>query len=178
MSFNRFMVILTLLYILIIIPLCACATEKIDILSGLNTLPLLINKINGDTTIAIVFDSTDSPSRADAFRIKAMIDAGMQVPGGGRLSAMMVSVNDLGKLSRAQIAFITPGLEAHFTDISTATSAASILTITTDIECVRAAKCIVGISTKPSLTIYYSKPAADSAKIEFSQAFSMLVKQP
>jgi len=156
----------------------AFATERLDIVSGLNTLPLLINKITGDTTMAIVYDPASTSSKSDADGIKKMVDAGITMPSGGKLSAILVSVNELGKLSRARIAFLTPGLSKYFTGINTATSAASILTISTDIGCVRAAKCIIGVSTKPSLTIYYSKTAADNAKIEFSQAFSMLVKQP
>ena len=165
-----------------ILPFIALATDSLDITSGLNTLPLLVDKITGDTTIGIAYNPLSSTSASDAHNIKAMIDAGektgIKLPGRGKLSAILVSVNELGKLSRARIAFLTPGLEAYFANINTATSAASILTITTDIDCVRAAKCIIGIETKPNLTIYYSKSAADSAKIEFSQSFSMLVKQP
>jgi len=128
--------------------------------------------------MAIVYDPANAVSRTDAESIKKIVDSGIKIQGGGKLDAILVSVSELGKLSRAKIAFLTPGLSAHYTAINRATSAASIITITTDIECVRVAKCIIGVSTQPNLTIYYSKEAADNAKIEFSQAFSMLVKQP
>jgi hypothetical protein len=169
--------LLALVLCIFIAPVCM-ATEQSDITAALKALPLLTNKMTGDVATAILYDPSNSASEADAKNIKKIIDAGMQAPGGNKLSAILVSVHELGKLSRAKIAFLTPGLGSYLDDISTATSAASILTFSTDIDCVRAGKCIIGITTSPSLTIYYSKPAAEAAKIEFSQNFSMLVKQP
>ena len=142
----------------------AQAVEKSDIEAGLRTLPLLLNKITGDTTIAIVYDPADAASVADAEKIEKIVHDGMTIPGGGKLSAMRVSVSELAKLSRVKVAFLTTGLGPHFTSINTATSAASILTISTDLDCVRAAKCIIGVATQPGVSIYYSKAAADSAK--------------
>lgn len=49
--------------------------------------------------------------------------------------------------------------------------------MSTDLGCVKANKCILGLVSKPSVDIYYSKSAADAAKITFSPAFTMLVKQ-
>ncbi len=164
--------------LLMTLPVGARATELADVNAGLNTLSQLMNKITGDTIMAVVYDPANATSVADAQEIKKIVAGGIRMPDGSKLSAQLVGINELGKLSRARIAFLTPGLQADFTDIGTATSAASILTISTDIECVRAGKCIIGVEAKPVLTIYYSKQAADNAKIEFTQAFSMLVKQP
>ncbi len=171
-----FIFICTLVICLLSLP--ALATEQSDIDASLKALPLLINKISGDATMAIVYDPADATSKNDAQAIQSIVQAGVQIPGGGKLSTILVGINELGKLSRAKIAFLTPGITSHYDDINTATSAASILTFSTDIDCVKAAKCIIGVVTKPSVIIYYSKPAAEAAKIEFSQNFSMLVKQP
>jgi hypothetical protein len=155
----------------------AKATDRPDIVAGLGTFPLMTDKISGDVTLGIIYDPTLMSSKSDAENIKKIVDAGIDLPGGGKLSALLVSVEELGKLSRVRAAFITPGLESHFADIALATSAASVLTMTTDVACVKAGTCIIGVATKPGVTIYFNKTAADAAKIEFSQAFAMLVRQ-
>ncbi len=177
MQIARLSVFLFSLTFAVALPNVASATERADIVAGLNALPLLTSKLTGDITMAVIYDPADAVSSAEATGIKAIVDAGMPVPGGGKLSAILVGVGELSKLARAQIAFVTKGLTQYYADISTATSAASILTITTDIDCVSAAKCILGVATKPGITIYFSKTASDSAKIEFMQEFIMLAKQ-
>jgi hypothetical protein len=156
----------------------AAATEPLDIQVGLKALPLLTTKITGEATMAVVYDPANAASKADAEGIKKTVDGGIDVPGGVKLSAMLVGVGELSKLSTAKIAFLTAGLASQFDAIGAAAAAAGVLTISTDVDCVKAGKCILGIVTKPSVTIYYSKPASEAAKISFSQAFTMLVKQP
>lgn len=166
--------------------ICACAlgvlfstpsfaTEQKDIIVGLKALPLLINKIPGDANMAVVYDPANAASKTDADNIKKIVDAGLDIPGGGKLSATLVGVGELSKLSSSKIAFITPGLSSQYGAIAAA--ATGVLTITADIPCVKAGKCIIGVVTSPDVTIYYSKAAADAAKIDFSSAFTMLVKQ-
>src|SRR5262249_25135340 len=117
-------------------------------------------------------------SKADADAIKAAIDGGIEAPGGGKLTATQVGIGETAKLSGAKIAFIARGVPVSaFDAINNAAAANGVLTMTTDLDCVRANKCILGIVSKPSIEIYYSKAASDAAKIGFSQAFAMLVKQ-
>ena len=49
---------------------CALSMDAQDIVSGLNTLPLLMNKITGDTTMTVAYDPADATSKADAENIK------------------------------------------------------------------------------------------------------------
>jgi len=156
----------------------AAATERLDIQVGTKALPLLTNKMSGDVPMAVVYDPANADSKTDAEGIKKNVDDGIDAPGGIKLSAMLVGVGELSKLSTAKIAFLTPGLSAHFDAIGAAAAGAGVLTISTDIECVKAGKCILGVATKPSVTMYYSKAASEAAKITFSQAFTLLVKQP
>src|SRR4051812_992719 len=107
--FTSFMVVCILVFGACF-PALVHATERSDIEAGLRTLPLLLNKITGDTTIAIVYDPADPASMADAEKIEAIVSTGMTIPGGGKLSAIRVSVNELGKLSRVKVAFLTTRL--------------------------------------------------------------------
>lgn len=155
----------------------AYATDHLDIVTGLNTLPFLISKISGDITMAVVYDPTNPLSKADADNIKKIVDEGIKLPGDAKLSALLVGVNQLAKLSRTQIAFLTPYLEPFRANINTATSAARILSFSTDLNCVKNSECIIGVSTKGNISVYFNKGAAESAKLEFSQEFSLLVKE-
>ena len=153
------------------------ATDQTDLSVGIKTLPLLTNKIEGSAKIAIVFDPANGASKQEAGGIKAILDAGFEAPGDLKLTGVLVPVGDLATMADSKIAILTSGLSTHFDAISTAAASNSILTMSTDLSCVQANKCILGIVSRPNVEIYYSKTAADAAKISFSQAFKMLVKQ-
>lgn len=98
-----------------------------------------------------------------------------EAPGGDTVTTVMAPVTDLAKLSGAKLGFIARG--ACTNTVSEAVAARNILTFSTDIECVKAGKTILGVVSNPNIQIYYSKSAAEAAKISFVQAFLMLVRQ-
>jgi thymidine phosphorylase len=87
----------------------ALATDKLDLSAGLKTLPLLNDKITDSAVMAIIFDSANMDSQAEAADLAALIDAGLEAPGGVKITARLVPVSDLGKLSGAKIGFVTKG---------------------------------------------------------------------
>lgn len=171
------LVVLCALFLPCVHPVSAAATDRLDMSVGMKTLPLLTNKISGDVEIAIIYDPANLGSRNDADEVKKIIDGGLDMPQGVKISSLMVPVSDLAKLSQAKIAYVTYGLKGGYDAIGRATSAAGVLTMSTDLECVKANICVLGLVSKPSVDIYYSKDAAAAARISFSSAFTMLVKQ-
>ncbi len=126
--------------------------------------------------MAIIYDPANANSKADADAINAAIGGGMDAPGGAKITALMVPVADAAaKISQAKLAFVTRG--ACSDAVGSAAAAAGVLSITTDLDCVKSNKSIIGVVSAPSVEIYYSKAASDAAKIGFSSAFTMLVKQ-
>lgn len=168
-------VLAALCFIVLLSPDVAYATDELDLSVGLKTLPLLINKISGATKLAIIFDPKIPDSKAEADQIKAVIDGGLEAPGGVQLSALLVSTENLSKLNNIKIGIVTKG--ACTDAVSAAASANSVLTMTSDLDCVRANRCILGVVSRPSVEIYFSKSAADAAKVEFSLSFIMVVKR-
>jgi len=160
-----------------VVSFSAQATDQKDLTIGLKTFPLLENKIVGNAVAAIIYDPANPSSKADAEAIRAVIDAGLMAPGGVTITAVMVPVSELSKLSTAKLAFVASGTKGSFDAIGVAAAAAGILTISADLDCVRANKCVLGVVSSPSVEIYYSKHAGDAAKVSFSQAFTMLVKE-
>lgn len=154
------------------------ATDPLDISTGLKTLLLMNEKSSGTVPVAIVYDAGSPESKADAESMKTDIDNGVGVLSGLTLNAYVVSTADIAKISGAKIAFLAKDINSsHFGSIYDIASRNEVLTISTDINCVKANKCILSIVSKPHVEIYYSPAAAEASHISFAPAFTMLVKQ-
>lgn len=155
----------------------AAAMDRQDLTVGMKTLPLLNNKITGSIKIAILYDSGKSASMNEAEDIKAIIDGGLDLPGDLTAEGVLVPATQPEKMAGSKIAIVTSNLGDFYDRIDAAAGKYSILTMSTDLECVRENKCILGIVSGPPVAIYYSRHAAENAKISFGQAFLTLVKQ-
>jgi hypothetical protein len=156
----------------------AWATDQLDLSVALKTLPLLTNKMTSPASVAIIYDSVSPESKADAEAIKSIIDGGMEAPGNLKLKAQLMSTSELLGLAGIQIAFLARGLPvADYNKIGAAAFSAGVLTICTDINCVKENKCVLGVTSKPQVEVYYSPIAAEAAGISFAAAFTMLAKQ-
>lgn len=154
----------------------AFAMDKLDMAIGMKTLPLLNNKISGNIKIAILYDPDKAGSKKEAESIKAIIDGGLNLPGDLSADGTLVPTSHMEKLAGSKIIIVTSDLEAYYNEINKYAGQYNILTMSTDLNCVYKNKCILGIVSKPRVEIYYSKPAADNAKISFGEAFSALIK--
>ena len=156
----------------------AWATDQLDLSVALKTLPLLTDKIAGSVKMSIVYDPASLDSKHDAEMIKATIDGGFEAHGNIKLTADLVSTLELQNVANGKLAILAHGTpQADYNSINAATSSAGVLTVSTDLECVKANKCVLGVVSRPRVEIYYSSGAAESAHISFSPAFTMLVKQ-
>jgi hypothetical protein len=174
---HRLDVICILVFNLLMPPL-AWATDQQDLSVALRTLPLLTNKMTGAATVAVIYDPVSAESKADADKIKSIIDHGLEAPGDIKLTARLTSTAELSTLSGAKIAFLAHGLPvADYSAVSAAASSASVLTICTDIDCVKTNQCVLGVTSGPHMEVYYSPVAAAAANIGFASAFTMLAKQ-
>jgi len=155
----------------------AKATDQLDVSVGLKTFPLLTNKITGQATMAIVFDPANAASKSDADAVKAVLDAGIEAPGGAKLVAQLVPVADIAKASGAKVILLAAGTgKGAYDAVANSAAASGALSISTDLDCAKAGKCVLGIVSKPNVEIFYSKAAADAAHVGFAAAFTMLAK--
>lgn len=152
-------------------------TDRADLSVGMKTLPLLDDKITGTATLAIVFDPANPASKQEADDIKNILNTNFQGPVDLKLIGILVPVTDLVKIDGSRIAVLTSGLGTYYNTISDAVAGRGILTMSTDLACVTENKCILGLVSKPHVEIYYSKTAAENAKVTFGQVFALLVKE-
>jgi hypothetical protein len=123
---------------------------------------------------AIIYAPGNAASEAEAASIER---AGPLVAGKGTLHLKRVPVSALSGLAGVRVAFVTSGLRDSQAQIAAAASRQSILTITSDLSCVQAGRCVVAISSVPRVQITVSRAASKAANIQFGSAFLMLVKE-
>jgi hypothetical protein len=153
----------------------AYAMDELDLSVGLKTLPLLDNKLGGNVPVALIYNPKLPASQAEANSLYKTITGGFQAPGGIKLSAVMVSTEDLSKLTTIKVGIVTEG--SCTAAVAEATAGQGILTMTSDLDCVRANRCVLGIKSRPNVEIFLSKSAAEAAKVGFSQAFIMIAER-
>ena len=156
----------------------ARATDKLDLSVAMKTLPLLSRALMSPVPVAVVYDPTIPESKADADTIKSVFDGGLEAPGDTKMNTSLVDIKALAGLSNFKIVFLTHGLStADGEVVGLAASAAGCLTFCSDIDEVKANNCVIGLTSKPRVAVYYSPTAAENARISFVPAFTMLVKQ-
>lgn len=158
-------------------PLSAQATDRTDVLVGLKTLPMLDQAISPPVVVGIVYDPNSATSKADAEAISSVFDGTVKTPDGQRVTGLLIPISELGKLSQVKMTFIAQGVDDHLDAIAQAASAQNVLTMSTDLKCVRTNKCVLGIVSEPAVEIYFSRAASETSKIGFDSAFTMLIKK-
>ncbi len=179
---KKFIKMMSVGLLLLAPPQWAWATDHLDLSVALKTLPMLTHKITGSAIVAIVYNPNNGESKADAIAIKSIIDDGYVSSGGVKLTAKLASTTDLSRnlsaFSGARIAFLAHGLPvSDYAAVGAAASAAGVLTFCTDINCVKANVCVLGVISRPQVEVYYSPMAAEASNVSFASAFIMLVKQ-
>jgi hypothetical protein len=130
----------------------------------------------GIVPVAIIYQPGNVNSEAEAADMERALYSGVKL-GRANLRIRKVSVTSLGQLSGSKAAFVTAGLRNYQDEVSEASVAQSILTITADENCVAQGRCIVGISSGTRAQITVNKAAAKRSGVHFGSAFLMLVKE-
>ncbi|GAA0296985.1 hypothetical protein GCM10009087_03480 [Sphingomonas oligophenolica] len=130
--------------------------------------------LSGTVTAAIVYRPGDGASEREARGIERALGSGLVV-GSLTLRPRRVASTALGELAGARVAFVTVGTD--YREVAAAAASRSILTISGDPACTRAAQCVVTISAANRVQITVSRAATRAAKLKFSSAFLMLIKE-
>lgn len=154
----------------------SAAPTKKDVLVASRALNFIQSKPSGTVVAAIVFDSSNAASKADADALVGIIGDKLK-SGKVTMTAKLVDVASLGDMSGATIAFVAEGTGDHHAAISAAAAGSGVLVASTDLACVNAGQCALGVSTQPKVEIFVNKSAASAAGVDFLPAFLMMVKE-
>lgn len=102
---------------------------------------------------------------------------GQRVTAGGvTLTPRRVSLSALGA-SGARVVIVPEGQAASHARIAEMARAMGALTISTDLDCVRANHCVVGVASSPRVEIIVSRSAARASGVSFAQAFRVMIRE-
>ncbi|HSK40741.1 MAG TPA: hypothetical protein VK943_13325 [Arenibaculum sp.] len=137
--------------------------------------------LTGTVRVAIVFAPDVEASRRDADALAGILGTGLAA-GKATLVPVPVPLDPVGTgldgaLDGAGAVFVTAGLAAHHEAIFGAAKARGLLSISTDMDCVRAARCVMGIRSEPRVEIVVNRSAAQASSIAFAPAFRMMISE-
>jgi len=140
-------------------------------------LAFLLPPPRGAVEAAIIFDPQNAMSIADTAAIERAIGAGITV-GPTVVRTRRIAITTLDNVRGVRAAFVTAGLRKEQQDAIAAVAVReSLVTITSDLPCVQAARCVVAIGSGPHVQITVSRAASRAVKARFGSAFLMLVKE-
>lgn len=88
----------------------------------------------------------------------------------------LVTLADMG-MTGNKIAYISHGMQTDYDALFARAKAKSLLTFTTDFQCVAAQKCVMGIKAAPNIKIEVSRAATEASSLEFSQALKLMIRE-
>lgn len=155
----------------------AAQTTSRDVEVAARAVAFLASKPTGEQTTAVIYAPGNAESKADADAIVAILAGGVSANKVSLGAAKLVPVGDLSGLAGVQVAFVTRGLGAQHDGIAKAAASQHLLTVSSDLGCVRAGHCVVGVQGQPSVQILISKQASQATGQSFASAFLMMAKE-
>lgn len=155
-------------------PLAAGATSPKDLKIGIHVIDFVTNAPAGRTGFGIVYDSRVRESYEDAQQILDAL-SGQRLPGG--LKPVLVELRDLEDTSNLRALVIADHMKGAYDQLADYGRRTHTLVLSSDLDCVRAGKCTVGIASAPRVEVIVSTQQAQASGIQFSEAFRMMVTE-
>lgn len=155
----------------------ALATSERDMEIAARAVRFLDSPPKGEVTTYIVFDPSNSGSVSDAETIAKLLGKGLKA-GSATLVPQKIAYTELtAQATAGAIIIVSADAGAAHPAVAEAASRNSLLSLSTDLSCVEAGHCVVGVASKPKVEIVVNKAASEKSSIKFKSAFMMLVKQ-
>ena len=155
-----------------LLPASAFAQAK-DIEVAARTFKFIEGAPSGTATLGVVADPSVAASQAQADAIVAEFGGGKSV-GGLTITPKVVAPGDV---SGVDMVFVTEGLGAQHSAIGAAAGSAGILSLSTDMACVDAGHCVMGVRAEPKVQIVVSRGATSAAGLTLNQALKMMIEE-
>jgi hypothetical protein len=127
----------------------------------------------GAATLGIVKDASVAESASQADALSAALGGGSTV-GGITLTPKVIGPD---AIDGVDLVFVTNGLSGAHASIGEAARAKGIMTISTDMACVNAKQCVMGVASSPKVQIVVSRSASAAAGLNLNQALKMMVEE-
>jgi hypothetical protein len=153
--------------------LCSGTTIK-DVKIGLHVLDFIATPIETQASFGIIFDAHNRESSENAKLINNFLTReaarNQAVP-----RPLLVDIRQLDAIPPLRAAIIADKMKPYFETLSAFGRRTATVTMSSDLDCVRANKCTIGISSAPKVEIIVSTQQVQASAIQFSDAFRMMV---
>ena len=150
-------------------------TDK-DVLVAVRTLAFVVHPPAGAVPLAVVFDPAAPQSLAELQTVIGVLDDGTRV-GAMTVHPVPVAITDLDQLSNYRFVLLIAGVQSYRQAIFDRTRGQGIVTISADLDCVRAGLCVMGVAAQPRVQVLVNRTAAAAAAVEFLLAFRMMITE-
>ncbi|WP_300555987.1 hypothetical protein [Maricaulis sp.] len=130
------------------------------------------NQSGSERVLAIIHDAA---SAGEAEALLASLGGGLRA-GRVTLTGRLVNSADLSGLDGAHAAVLL-GAVAGDASVAQAVNSASILSVSSDMGCVQAQGCVMGVQSAPSVRIVVNRANAGAASVSFAAAFAMMIEE-
>jgi len=156
--------------------MAAGATSLKDIKIGVHVIDFVVNPPAGKTAIGVIFDSKVKESADDAQVILDALTASLP-RGANTPTPLLVDIRDLDDAQNLRAVVVADHMKPYYDKVSAFGHRTGALILSTDLDCVRANKCTVGIASAPRVEVVVSSKQAQASGIQFSEAFRMMVTE-
>jgi hypothetical protein len=151
---------------------CTAQAHAATTARDLQLMARAVGFVNGLPRGSVDAVIVDGPNAA---ALHALMGGG--VSGGGvTLAPRRVALADLAG-SGARVIIVPEGQASAHAAVAQAARQMNAVTVSTDMSCVRAGRCIIGVVAQPRVEIVVSRDAASAANISFGQAFRVMIRE-
>jgi hypothetical protein len=154
----------------------AGATSPKDIKIGVHVIDFVTNPPAGKNAVGVIFDSKVKESVDDAQIIFDALKAFLP-HSATAAKPVLVDIRDLDDAQGLRAVVVADHMKPFYDKLSAFGHRTNALILSTDLDCVRAEKCTVGIASAPRVEIVVSSKQAQASGITFSEAFRMMVTE-
>ncbi len=152
------------------------ATTLKDVKVEVRVLDFVGGPVEGSPYLGIVYDPQNRESLADAQTIESWFGNG-DVKARNAWVPVLADVHRLGELPGFRAAILADGMGGFADVVLDYARRYATLTISSDLACVRAGKCAVGVSSLPRVEVILSRQASQLAGVSFPESFRMMVTE-
>ncbi len=137
-------------------------------------LTFLENGPAGKATLGVVFDPSKPASVAEKNALMAALGSGYAA-GTLTLVGKPIEADDVGGAAGVQALFVTGGV--NYGAVGAAAKGKKLITIGSDMACVRSGACAMGVETEPKVSITVNRATAAAVGASFKAAFRMMITE-
>jgi len=157
-------------------PSACFATTLKEVQIGVRVVDFLADPPPPGSFLAVIFDSHNKESQDDARNIMTWLSPG-SVGGKTSLLPVMVDVHNLDEVQGVRVAFVASATETGYVAILEFARKHAVVTISSELSCVRAGICTVGIASTPRVEVLVNRHVSETSGVTFTEAFRMLVTE-